>query len=152
MPDELNRLLENIAYGVERVVVAIRSRKDDDSKFHALVTPGGDVGISILTQRVHRIHEAAEISQRRCFLRLPGDFFLAIFLSPDADPNSRLFFDAHPILFICRPRAIPNPSPETFSVMVEPAAINAPSPTRTGATSAESLPIKTLFPMVVGCL
>jgi hypothetical protein len=41
MPDELNRLMENIAYGVERVVVAIGSRKDDDSKFHALSAPGG---------------------------------------------------------------------------------------------------------------
>ena len=37
-------------------------------------------------------------------------------------------------------------------VMVEPAATYAPSPTRTGATRAESLPMKTRFPMVVGCL
>ena len=34
--------------------------------------------------------------------------------------------------------------------MVEPAAMNAPSPTRTGATSAESLPMKTRSPMIVG--
>jgi hypothetical protein len=59
MPDELNRLMENIAYGVGRVVVAIGSRKDDDSKFHALAAPGGVAGSFILTQRVHSGHERA---------------------------------------------------------------------------------------------
>jgi hypothetical protein len=61
MPDELNRLMENIAYGVERVVVAIGSGKDDDSKFHALAAPGDVAGTIILTQRVHRGHEPPKL-------------------------------------------------------------------------------------------
>src|SRR5260370_9417842 len=65
---------------------------------------------------------------------------------------SRRFFAAQPGLLIWRPRAIPNPCGGTFSVMVEPAAIYAPSPTRTGATRALSLPIKTLFPIDAGHL
>jgi hypothetical protein len=60
VPDELNRLMENIAYGVKRVVVAIGSRKDYNSKFHALAAPGGVAGSSILTQRVHHSHEPQE--------------------------------------------------------------------------------------------
>src|ERR1700687_2102188 len=50
--------------------------------------------------------------------------------------SSRRFFAAQPGLFTCRPRAIPNPSAGTFSVIVEPAAIYAPLPIRTGAISA----------------
>jgi hypothetical protein len=66
--------------------------------------------------------------------------------------SSRRFFAAQPGLLTWRPRAIPNPSEGTFSVIVEPAAMYAPSPTRTGATRAVSLPMKTLFPMDVGYL
>src|SRR5229473_1404142 len=69
-----------------------------------------------------------------------------------AAADSRRFFAAQPGLLTWRPRAIPNPSEGTFSVIVEPAAMYAPSPTRTGATRAVSLPIKTLFPMDVGYL
>src|SRR5450759_4814380 len=91
-------------------------------------------------------------SQRLRFLDVLRDFFAPIFLAPDADASSRRFFDAQPILFIWRPRAIPNPSAGIFSVMVEPAATYAPSPTRTGATRVESLPIKALLPIMVGFL
>src|SRR6185369_398304 len=66
--------------------------------------------------------------------------------------NSRRFLAAQPGLLDCRPRAMPSPSAGTFSVIVEPAAIYAPSPTRSGATSAELLPIKTRLPIVVGFL
>src|SRR5437867_13407205 len=66
--------------------------------------------------------------------------------------NSRRFFAAQPGLLTWRPRAIANPSEGTFSVMVEPAPTYAPSPTRTGATRAVSLPMKTLFPIDVGYL
>src|SRR6266481_847106 len=69
-----------------------------------------------------------------------------------AAANSRRFLAAQPGLLTWRPRAIPNPSEGTFSVIVEPAAMYAPSPTRTGATRAVSLPMKTLFPMDVGYL
>src|SRR3989454_9030436 len=75
-----------------------------------------------------------------------------VFLGFSAAASSRRFFAAQRGLLTWRPRAIPNPSEGTFSVMVEPAAMYAPSPTRTGATSAVSLPIKTLFPIDVGYL
>jgi hypothetical protein len=61
MPDELNRLMEHIADGVERVVIAIGSGKDDDSKFHALAAPGDVAGTVILTQRAHRGHEPPKL-------------------------------------------------------------------------------------------
>ncbi len=57
-----------------------------------------------------------------------------------------------PGLFTWRPRAKANASAGTFSVITEPAATYAPSPTRTGATSAELLPMKTRLPMAVGFL
>src|SRR6185437_2070088 len=59
---------------------------------------------------------------------------------------------AQPGLLTCRPRAMPSASTGTFSVMIEPAATYAPSPTRTGATSAVSLPMKTRLPIFVSCL
>ena len=37
-------------------------------------------------------------------------------------------------------------------MIVDPAATYAPSPRRTGATKAESLPMKTRLPIVVGYL
>jgi hypothetical protein len=52
--------MENVAYGVERVVIAIGSGKDDDSKFHALAAPGDVAETVILTQRVPSSHEQAE--------------------------------------------------------------------------------------------
>src|SRR5438445_12051608 len=79
------------------------------------------------------------------------DLFAALFGFSRAD-NSRRFFAAQPGLLTWRPRAIPNPSEGTFSVIVEPAAMYAPSPTRTGATRAVSLPMKTLLPIDVGYL
>src|SRR5262249_42161670 len=39
MPNEFDRLFKDISDGVERVVVAIGPGKDDDSKFHAAITP-----------------------------------------------------------------------------------------------------------------
>src|ERR1700730_13622058 len=58
--------MENIAYGVESVVVAIGSRKDDDSKFHALAAPV-TLRKYILTQRVHRGHEPPNCSASPLF-------------------------------------------------------------------------------------
>jgi hypothetical protein len=75
MPDELNRLMEDIAYGVERVVVAIRSGKDDDSKFHALAAPGDVAGTIILTQRVQSSHEQAEFLSVFAFCFYGAIFF-----------------------------------------------------------------------------
>jgi hypothetical protein len=91
MPDELNRLVENIAYGVERVVVAIGSRKDDDSNFHALAAPGGVVGISILTQRVHRIHEPAEFVSVGVFCLYCAIFSRRFFYRPMRTPAPAVF-------------------------------------------------------------
>src|SRR5467141_1790589 len=79
------------------------------------------------------------------------DFF-AVFFGFSVAVDSRRFFAAQPGLLTWRPRAIANPSEGTFSVMVEPAPMYAPSPTRTGATRAVSLPMKTLFPIDVGYL
>src|SRR5271165_1273165 len=59
---------------------------------------------------------------------------------------------AQPGLFAWRPRAMPSAPAGTFSVITEPAATYAPSPMRTGATNAVSLPMKTRLPIVVGCL
>ena len=50
------------------------------------------------------------------------DLFATLFGFSRAD-NSRRFFAAQPGLLTWRPRAIPNPSAGTFSVMVEPAAM-----------------------------
>jgi len=87
------------------------------------------------------------------FLAGPRDFdFFFRFAGFSAAANSRRFFAAQPGLLTWRPRAIPNPSEGTFSVIVDPAAMYAPSLMRTGATSVESLPMKALFPMVVGYL
>src|ERR1700686_960494 len=58
---------------------------------------------------------------------------------------------AQPGLFTWRPRASASASAGTFLVMTEPAAMYAPSPTRTGATIAESLPTNTRRPITVGC-
>src|SRR5437764_500903 len=52
MPDKLDRLFEDAADGVKRVVVAIRAWKDDDSKFHCVVTPGGIREILFYHRRV----------------------------------------------------------------------------------------------------
>src|SRR5437660_10039768 len=79
------------------------------------------------------------------------DFFV-VFFGFSVAASSRRFFAAQPGLLTWRPRAIPNPSAGTVSVMVEPAPTYAPSPTRTGATRAVSLPMKTLFPIDVGYL
>src|SRR5437016_3250949 len=48
VPDEFDRLLENVADGVKRVVVAIGPGKNDDSKFHAVAAPCSIAGTSIL--------------------------------------------------------------------------------------------------------
>src|SRR5579859_774702 len=93
--------------------------------------------------------------QRRFFVGLWClDFFRLrlVFFGFSAAANSRRFFEAHPGLFAWRPRAIASASAGTFSVIVEPAATYAPSPIRTGATRALSLPMNTLFPMEVGNL
>ena len=78
--------------------------------------------------------------------------FLDFFPGLASAASSRLRFAAQPALLAWRPRAIPKASAGTFSVIVEPAAMYAPLPIRTGAIRAESLPINTLFPIVVGNL
>src|SRR5438876_5089590 len=88
----------------------------------------------------------------RFLVRLRRFDFLAAFFGFSAAASSRRFFAAPPGLLTWRPRAIANPSVGTLSVMVEPAPTYAPSPTRTGATRAVSLPMKTLFPLDVGYL
>src|SRR5262249_40004451 len=50
VPDEFNGLLEDVADGVESVVIAIRAGKNDDSEFHRVVTPWGIRGTSILAR------------------------------------------------------------------------------------------------------
>src|SRR6266478_2714851 len=39
VPDELHRSLEDVADGVKRVVIAVGARKDNYSKFHAVIAP-----------------------------------------------------------------------------------------------------------------
>jgi hypothetical protein len=41
MPDEFDGFVEDVADGVERVVIAVGPGKDEDSKFHAAMTPSG---------------------------------------------------------------------------------------------------------------
>src|SRR5467141_58296 len=48
VPDEFDRLLLNVADGVERVMVAIGPGENDDSKFHAVAAPCSIAGTSIL--------------------------------------------------------------------------------------------------------
>src|SRR6266576_4016285 len=87
------------------------------------------------------------------FLAALGRFdFFVVFCGFSLAASSRRFFAAQPGLLTWRPRAIPNPPAGTFSVIVEPAAMYAPSPIRPGATSAVPLPMKTLFPIDVGYL
>src|SRR5271154_4054530 len=81
---------------------------------------------------------------RRAVLRRFEDF-VGFFAA--ASSRRRAF--AQPSLLTCRPRASASASAGTFSVITEPAATYAPSPTRTGATSAVSLPMKTPLPIFV---
>src|SRR5215471_4439184 len=39
MPDEFHRLVQDVADGMERVVIAVRSGKHNDSEFHCLTPP-----------------------------------------------------------------------------------------------------------------
>src|SRR5258708_2775048 len=48
MPDEFDGLLEDVADGVKRVVVAIGPGENDDSKFHAVAAPCSFTGTPIL--------------------------------------------------------------------------------------------------------
>jgi hypothetical protein len=50
VPDEFDLLLQDISNGVKRVVVAIGPGENYDSKFHAVVAPGKNVGTVILAQ------------------------------------------------------------------------------------------------------
>src|SRR5260370_4136827 len=90
---------------------------------------------------------AARVKTQRRFL----DFFFGDFPWEFA-ANSRRLLAAQPFLLACFPRAIPSDSAGTFSVIAEPAAMYAPSPILTGATSTESLPTKQRFTIVVLCL
>jgi hypothetical protein len=51
VPEQLDGLAQNLAQGVEGVVVAVRAGKDDDTEFHLVVTPARIRGICILAQR-----------------------------------------------------------------------------------------------------
>jgi hypothetical protein len=48
VPDEFDGLLQNVADGVKRVMVAIGPGKNDDSKFHAVAAPCSTAGTPIL--------------------------------------------------------------------------------------------------------
>jgi hypothetical protein len=48
MPDKFDRLIQDFADCVKRIVVAIGPWKDNDSKFHGVVTPDGIWGRFIL--------------------------------------------------------------------------------------------------------
>jgi len=50
VPDEFDGFVQDISYGVKRVVVAIGPRKDDDSEFHRVLAPYGIRGTPILAQ------------------------------------------------------------------------------------------------------
>jgi hypothetical protein len=50
VPDEFDRLVQDIAERIKRVVVAIRAGKDYDSEFHRVGSPRGIRGKLILTQ------------------------------------------------------------------------------------------------------
>src|SRR5579863_6532864 len=84
------------------------------------------------------------------------DFFVLVRLRSPAFAFEARFCSArraraHPGLLACLPRATASASGGTFSVITDPAPTYAPSPTRTGATSAVSLPMKARLPMVVAC-
>jgi hypothetical protein len=51
VPNELDRFFQDAAYGVERVVIAVGARKNNYSKFHALVAPSGILGKLILAHQ-----------------------------------------------------------------------------------------------------
>src|SRR5208282_5076360 len=52
VPDEFDRLVQHIRYGIKRIVIAIGSGKDYDSKFHARVAPAMAFGNISLSQGV----------------------------------------------------------------------------------------------------
>src|SRR6202030_3680795 len=115
---------------------------------------GGTLNSATLSPPRHP--ERSEGSQRRLrdrprnwrFVLARGleDFLRGLRFERARSFSSRLIssrrFRAQPGLFTCRPRASASASAGTFSVSVEPAATYAPFPTRIGATSAVSLPIK----------
>src|SRR5260370_4990191 len=53
VPDELYGLFEDVADGVKRVVIAVGARKDNYSKFHAVIAPWGIWGKVILPHPAH---------------------------------------------------------------------------------------------------
>jgi hypothetical protein len=48
VPDKFDALLEDVADGVKRVVVAIGPGENDDSKFHVVAAPCSVAGTPIL--------------------------------------------------------------------------------------------------------
>src|SRR5467141_5243026 len=69
VPDEFDGLLQNVADGVKRVMVAIGPGKNDDSKFHAVAAPCSIAGTSILAHTrefgLERAKQEIKIAQRR---------------------------------------------------------------------------------------
>ena len=63
--------------------------------------------------------------------------------------STALLLERPAFLVTCRARAIASAPGGTSSVITEPAAVHAPSPTSTGATNTLSTPILTLRPTVV---
>ena len=55
-------------------------------------------------------------------------------------------------MFVWRLRATPSARGGTSETMTDPAAVNAPSPTVTGATKVVSTELLTPAPIVVRCL
>src|ERR1700691_1388794 len=146
VPDEFNRLADDRADGMIGVIVAIRAGKLDHAELHEVILPHSKPVI-FESRSDHR--RDFDFGRRR---GLPGrDDFRARLrgFAFEARAISRRRAAAHPGLLTWRPRARASASAGKFSVMVETAAKYAPWPTRTGATSAVSLPMKTLLPILV---
>ena len=78
---------------------------------------------------------------------------MLLILGRVTDPDYLLLvLRTQPSLLTCLPRAIASAPGGTSSVIVEPAATYAPVPTRTGATSCESLPMNAPSSITVWCL
>jgi hypothetical protein len=67
VPDELDRLFQDIADGVKRIVIAVGARKDHHSKFHALIAPWRIFGKIHFSTSAGRSFGAANIEATKGF-------------------------------------------------------------------------------------
>src|ERR1700760_3620149 len=89
MPDKLHRLFAHIRERVVSVVIAVRSRKDYDSKLHASAAPRGIWGISILAQRRNQVGSVGSRPRLR-----KGAALLRTSLPPSQTPATIRFSSA----------------------------------------------------------